>query len=220
MADENYSWRDPRPLGGAVVVWEYVYLAATLASLAMVVLEFQALGGHSPQATVVGSGRVDLDMLTSVARTAKFAVQVITGVLFLKWIYRVTANARTLYPEMRAKPGWAVGWYFVPIAFLWKPFEYFKETWEVSHNPSSPAQVSTPGLLRWWWGLWLVSIITDNISGRLSMMDNSASMMRASDAFEIASHVFTLPLILVVVRILRRLSEQQGAGRSSAEVFA
>lgn len=111
---------------------------------------------------------------------------------------------------MKAKPGWSIGWYFIPVAFLWKPFEYFKEAWEVSHNPTSPAQVDTPGILRWWWGLWLLSIIASNISGQLSVrFANDRGMMLASDVFEMISDGLTVPLILIVVRMIGRLSEQQ-----------
>jgi hypothetical protein len=224
MSEANgYAFRDPRPLGGAVVVWEYLYLAATIANLVGVGLEFQNLAGRSPAAL---PGPMDalqtVALVSMVTRLASVAVYLVAAFLFLKWVYRIVANARTLRPGMRATPGWAVGWFFVPIAFLWKPFEYFKEAWEVSHNPASPAQVFTPAILRWWWGLWLAAAITGNISGRLAFMDDSAGMQAASDVFEMLSDALTVPLILIITRIVRRLSARQYETHQngSAAVFA
>ena len=60
-----------------------------------------------------------------------------TGILVLTWIHRANHNARQLgADDMRFTPGWAVGWYFVPIAWFWKPYQAMKEIWLASANPS------------------------------------------------------------------------------------
>lgn len=205
-----FNLRDPKPLGGAVVVWLYVYLMSVIANLAMVALEFEQLGGQSPAAAfTAGPGALRIEMMAGLTRGAEGLLFLVSGFLFLKWVYRVVANARTLNPAMRFTPGWAVGWYFVPLACWFKPFEYFKAAWEVSHNPASPAQVYTPSVLRWWWGLWIASSIAGNISFRLSMMDSSAGMQQASDVFEMLSDGLSIPLTLILVGIVRRLSDRQ-----------
>ena len=56
-----------------------------------------------------------------------------TGIVFLMWIHRANRNARGLGAEgMTFTPGWSVGWYFIPIANLWKPFQAMKEIWQAS----------------------------------------------------------------------------------------
>lgn len=210
-----YAFRDPRPLGGAVVVWEYIYLVAVTANVVGLFLEFQAYGQ--------GALPLNIESLTAITRLASFGLYLICAFLFLKWTYRATANARTLRPSMRATPGWAIGWYLVPIAFLWKPFEYFKETWEVSHNPTSPAQVDTPGILRWWWAFWLISSIASNIGGQLALRFGSdPGVAQVSDGFELASEALTVPLIFIVVRLVRTLSAKQYEAHTSgsASVFS
>ena len=217
-----YTFRDPRPLGGAVVALMYVHLVATVANLAMVGIEAQALISGASGGVDGGTGVANIDLMAAVTRLASVALYATSGFLFLKWTYRVVANARLLNPAMKAKPGWAIGWYFVPIAFLWKPFSYFKETWGVSHNPASPAMVFTPAILRWWWGLWLVSVMSSNIAGRLSFMGTDQGLLIASDVFEMISDGVGIPLILIVVRMVRTLSAKQFETRSagSADVFA
>jgi len=222
MADAHV-YRDPRPLAGTVVVFMWVFLVATVVSLFAVVFETLHLTGAMPSNPVPDSGGLTLaELIASFTRLGSFVLYVVTGVLCLRWFYRVTANARTFNPGMKAKPGWAVGWFFVPIAFLWKPFEYFSETWRVSHQPAAPAGVDTPGLLRWWWGLWLTMLIADNVSGRLSMMGGPDTMV-VSNVFELLADAVTIPLTLLVIRILRALSAQQAHTHDlgdQASVFA
>ncbi len=223
MADATaYTFRDPRPLAGAVVAWMYIYLIATVANLAMVGIEAEAFISGAAGSPDGGTGNDNIDLLAVVTRLASVVLYATSGFLFLKWTYRIVANARLLNPAMKAKPGWAIGWYFVPIAFLWKPFGYFKEAWGVSHNPTSPAMVYTPAILRWWWGLWLVSIMASNISGRLSFMGTDPGLLIASDVFEMISDGVGIPLILIVVRLVKTLSDKQFEARSagSADVFA
>ena len=60
---------------------------------------------------------------------------IVTGTTFLLWIYRSNKNLRALSGEsMTFTPGWSVGWYFIPIVCLWKPYQVMKEIWNVSHK--------------------------------------------------------------------------------------
>lgn len=61
-------------------------------------------------------------------------VYIITSVLFLRWVYVSNRNARALgASDMQHSPGWSVGWYFIPIATLWKPYQAMKEIYKASH---------------------------------------------------------------------------------------
>ena len=61
-------------------------------------------------------------------------------------------------PGLRFTPGWAVGWYFVPIANLWKPYQAMKEIWRASKNPGNWQAETTSGFLGWWWFWWIISV--------------------------------------------------------------
>ena len=64
-------------------------------------------------------------------------------------------------------PGWAVGWYFIPIANLWKPYNVTSEIWLSTHYPDQPYE-STPKTFPIWWGTWIISNIVSNVSTRMS----------------------------------------------------
>jgi hypothetical protein len=217
----GFQFRDPKPLAGVVVAGLYLYLASVVANLAAVAIELHALstshagvyGGLLPGETI--------DLVAAVTRLATFGIYVIAGFMVLKWTYRVVANARVMSHGlgMTATPGWAIGWYFIPVANLWKPFEAVEQTWKVSHQPGAPSSVETPTLLRWWWALWLVSGIMGNLSGRLAMMEGP-DLMLASDVAEMISDGAAIPLTLLLIRIVRAITEQQLTRKNVAEVFA
>src|SRR5207245_6095156 len=88
-----------------------------------------------------------------------------TGVPFLMWIYRGNLNVRALGAEgMTFTPGWSVGWYFVPIAHLWKPYQAMKEIWKATQNPHAWATQEVGPVVIRWWTLWLLS----NILGKMA----------------------------------------------------
>lgn len=217
-ADSTYRFTDPKPLARAVVAWMWVYVVSAALNVVGVGMEVQALSRISPatpldlETSVTGDPMLDLIALGT--RLLSFALYVVAGFLFLKWTYRVVKNARVMSGgAMNAKPGWAIGWYFVPIAFLWKPVEYLRETWRVSMNPSSPASVTVPGMFAAWWACWLISAISGNIAGRIGWAAQDVGTNMVSDILEMASDLFIIPAAFFLVKIVRELSERQFDGR-------
>ena len=61
------------------------------------------------------------------------------AVLFCMWVYRANKNARALGAQrMEFTPGWCAGWFFVPIANLFKPFQAVREIYQAS-DPDADA---------------------------------------------------------------------------------
>jgi len=59
-----------------------------------------------------------------------FLLAIFLGVIFLRWIYRTNKNLHVLSSEhMTFSPGWSLGWYFIPVANLFKPYQAMKEIW-------------------------------------------------------------------------------------------
>jgi hypothetical protein len=112
---------------------------------------------------------------------------------------------------MSISPPWAVGWYFVPIAFLWKPFQALRETWQVSAAPLAWVSVPVPNLLRWWWGLWLSDSILGNVSVRLSIGFKTVEGQLLSDVASMAQHAVAVGETLALMLIVQRLAGMQVA---------
>jgi ABC-type multidrug transport system fused ATPase/permease subunit len=142
------------------------------------------------------------------AAIAYIASLVVNLVLFLMWVHRTNRNAQALSAGMDVRPGWAVGWFFIPFASLYKPFQGLDQTWRVSIDPSRWRGLDTPTLLRWWWGFHL----TSNIAGSMSNIvgkSEGAVFLALSTAIAIMSFIAGFIASALAIRMIKRLTATQ-----------
>ena len=126
-----------------------------------------------------------------------------------RWIFRAAWNLRHLGAKrLEYTPGWSVGWYFVPFANLVMPFRAMREIWLASHEPTRWRETSV-GTLTLWWTLWLAANILGNISLRMSMGAETLEEMIRAEWIGVGLCVFSIPLSLVFMGIVRRVREAQ-----------
>jgi hypothetical protein len=147
----------------------------------------------------------------------QFCVYIITAVLFLRWIYFANSNARALGASgMRFTPGWSIGWYFIPVATLWKPYQAMKEIWQTSADARNWLNAAVPALLPAWWTLWLLSNFLGQASLRISLRANDPDKLMASAVVSLISNALDIPLGLVALRLVKTIwqgqKRQAGAG--------
>ena len=147
------------------------------------------------------------DVWTAVTLT----VWICTSILVLAWIHRANYNARRLgASDMIFTPGWAVGWYFVPVAWFWKPYQAMKEIWRVSASPSDWRDEGGSGLLGWWWALWIVPFWGLGVGSQLAIQGMEETQAeRLEGMFGFAMEVFDIPLALVMLVIIGRVYHMQ-----------
>jgi hypothetical protein len=211
-----YEFHDPSGRGRLASIAVLVWLAADLASACGSLMIIAALGGLGASSVAPETA----DSVAGMSSIALLAATLITMVLVSRWIMRVNANAHSFSDSMSITPGWNVGWFFVPIATFWKPFQGLRETWQASTDPHDPLSVPVPAVMRWWWGLWLVTSILGNISFRLSLGATTADTLIAASWIEVLSFAIDVPLAVVLIAMIRRFDELQKRGPDYAETFA
>jgi Domain of unknown function (DUF4328) len=159
------------------------------------------------------------DRISLITSVPALVTTLITAVLVSRWIMRVNANAQLVSDHVTITPAWNIGWFFVPIATLWKPFEGVRQSWQASVDPADPGNVPVPNLMRWWWGLWLASSIIGNISFRLSLDGNRDTLVMAS-WLNAAVILVDIPLAWALIQMMQRFSEVQREARDPSGVFA
>lgn len=134
----------------------------------------------------------------------------VSGILILRWIYSANHNSRQLGAEkMDFSPGWAVGWYFVPIANLWKPYQAMKEIWQTSHHLQNWSTSRVPPLLFVWWLLWLFSGLFSNIALRKLNESSAIDEFITMSYFQMADAVVNGILILVFLKVVSAIQTAQ-----------
>jgi len=137
-------------------------------------------------------------------------IVIVTGIIFLMWIHRANRNARGLGAEgMTFTPGWSVGWYFIPIANLWKPYQAMKQIWQASADPAAWQSQKPPALLSNWWALWIFSNVLSNLSFRMTFRAHSNSEMLAGEIITLISDLVDIPLCLIAMRLVREIIRLQ-----------
>lgn len=208
---------DFSPLSGrarlaTVVCWLYAGLSAIC-----VVLElFEAQGAINLESP-------DLTALEMAAATVYlgYSIAFICSVILIgMWIHRAHARLHAAGIEgLEFSPGWAVGWFFVPIANLLKPFQAMKELYNTSVNDEDRFNADAPAILTGWWATWIVSNIVSNIAFRMQGNDDPGLM--ASGLYLSAVGTFvSIPCALLLARIVRQVTDAQESGRMVREVFA
>ena len=127
-----------------------------------------------------GSGSTGRSSAPSTQRTGALTLLslltlFVAGVAFCLFMPRANRNARAFGSLMSNTPGWAAGWFFVPVAGLWKPYYAMKEIWQGS-NPDPTVHAigagSGPAGPLWWWMFlicsfsgWIVAQSTKAVHG-------------------------------------------------------
>lgn len=134
------------------------------------------------------------------------------------WIYRSTANANALYPtNAQITAGWAVGWFFVPIAHLFKPYQALSQTYRKSHR-----MAETDPMARWFaifWAAWIISSIVDQIANR--MFDGDLTRYaQSNNLMTFISSFLGLYTTVMLMRFIRVVDSAQSEGTGIEDVFA
>lgn len=101
-----------------------------------------------------------------------------------RWFY-VAAKINHLsgIEGLKIKPGWAVGWYVIPIANFFMPYLSLKETYKASFGGLDWSQLRTSWYLPLWWVTWLAFIL---VMPRLESAFSSSWTLPETHAFGIA----------------------------------
>jgi hypothetical protein len=210
VADASHEYVDPERLG-RLVRWSLIALIVVSAvSAVSTAFEYLMLARMNSEGAFPGMEEAAQasDTRQTVAARLFLVTFTASGFLVLRWIWRSNKNLHATGAKMEFTPGWAVGWYFIPFAHLWKPYQVMREIW---NRTASGGDSESQTLLRCWWAAWLISIFSDNISFRLSMSEELGPLIGSSitsmmgSVGLIAAAVFLLPIVARVTKNQREL---------------
>jgi len=155
--------------------------------------------------------------------TLTVPVRLTCGVLFLVWIYLANKNVRALGARgMEHTPGWCVGWFFVPIANLYMPYQAIREVYQAS-DPEADA-LSWPSSrvsseIGQWWSLVILCGVLGIVQLRLSLSsDRNVLALWAWLGFCLEVLVILRDVLAIrVVRDIHRRQKRKKANTLQAE---
>jgi hypothetical protein len=168
-----------------------------------------------PGAIAFGLGYLCVGLFT-------IAAYITTAVLFCVWVNRANKNARAIGAEgMTFTPGWCVGWFFIPIANLFKPYQAVKEVLLASDPGASATDWRyrpVPSFLGGWWAAWLIANFIGQVEFRMSLSGNADLVTTSSWLGIISAVVGVIAALLAraVVKTTHQRQEQKAAQPASS----
>lgn len=161
---------------------------------------------------------VELDVpsvLGVLVSLAYIAILLISIIMVCMWIYRAHANLRAAgVTGLETSPGWAIGWFFIPILNLFKPFEAMRELWHASHAQTDEAPDKTPRDLIVWWSCYLVGSVLKNVGSRIAAVHEVGFLIDMVSSLILAVSAWFL------LAIVRKVTQAQVDFLGANQTFA
>ena len=157
------------------------------------------------------------DLIQQLIGIIQFSLYIITGIVFLRWIYFSNSNSRSLGASgMQFTPGWAIGYYFVPFLNFYKPYRAMKEIWKTSKDPNNWQSIETPSLIKEWWVLWIINAFLGRILYRFSIRAEEIDEMFLASVIQIGAELVFISLSVIAIKMVSNICEMQKIHISAA----
>ena len=139
---------------------------------------------------------------------------VVSVVFWMMWVHRTYRNLPALGAAgLNYSPGWAVGYYFIPILNLFRPYQVMGETWRASDLRYGGGvewkTLSAPALIGWWWALHLVSSVVSLASFRVGLRYEDPRTLLAVAWVDLGMLAFDSVLLILEIRLVQALTDLQ-----------
>tara|TARA_E500000178_G_C16801604_1_gene652718 strand:+ start:28 stop:642 length:615 start_codon:yes stop_codon:yes gene_type:complete len=151
-----------------------------------------------------------IDQLHVVAFISFLITFILGGIVIFKWIYRSNINAGLLgAKDMKFSPGWSVGWFFIPVVNLWKPFQAMQEIYNASLNPANWKDLGKPKIVLQWWGLWMISNSLNQFNNKKAEKAETISELINVNLLNQAGEILWIILCVTFLSLVKKISKSQ-----------
>lgn len=194
-----YRW-----LRGALIVYAVAYALAGLGSL--------WFAASIPEGYDVQVDMLPAEWLQAAGGLIGIPVYWLCIVLFCVFTFRAMRNLHLWgAPSADMAPGWAVGWYFIPVANLFKPLEGMTQIRDGAREIASQPPVEDTRLGLWWTG-WIAGTILNRVAFRVGggwQANADVSMQSISAALSAVACALLVGAVLAILPVLREITANQ-----------
>ena len=135
---------------------------------------------------------------------------VATVVVWLIWQHRGHANLKAVgVTGLENSPGWAVGWWLIPIANLWKPFQVNRELWKASSDVNDWRSLKTWPVLGWWWTSWISAGVLGRVAAAAREGAETPMELRSADIIDLLSTGVVVASAVLAIMVVRSVLARQ-----------
>lgn len=207
-------FRDPSGLTQLLIGLLIADMAIELAAAAARGFELGVLlaiqrGTFADETSKVAAAKAS-DLAQGLVALPRLTILVATIVVFVKWIVRANFNVRQLGATgLRFAPYWAAGWYFVPFANLWLPYQAMSEIWRASKSPAAWQQCGVGWLPPIWWTLFLLNDFVANFAAMAGHDAKDPEAMAMASAMSVVSDLVSVAAALAALLLVGSVKRMQ-----------
>jgi hypothetical protein len=156
----------------------------------------------------------------------------LAAVVFVAWFFRAYKNLRRLgVQNMRYGDGWAIGSWLIPIFNLVRPKQIANDVWRGSERGVEVGaqwrQVFIPGLVHWWWALFVVQGTLTyfgqrmtasgyNDLGAFGLLGHGFSQIRSGTVVDVLGEIVAIVGLVLAIRMVAEVTERLDEIRGEA----
>jgi len=148
--------------------------------------------------------------LIGVIQICAFAL---TGIVWLVWLYRAYANLRLVGSrKSQFTPGWAVGYWFVPLFNLLRAYQIVVDLWlrsDTGNAADTVASLPRPQLVAAWWTVYLLSGAAGRWSASLFSDAHSASELLTVTNVDMLANGLSIVAAVLAIAVVRGIDQRQ-----------
>ena len=187
-----------------------VYVGLLVLESAACVAVIAALSGPADADLTDAQRMVTSSSLVTMAYSdyAQVAVFILIALLFLRMLYKATQQAKGFaVPFTYVSPGWAVGYWFVPLFNLYRPFEVVKALFKACAQEAGPAVKPAAGeqLLSAWWAMFLIGNIATYALSHSDTDFNSRGGLSSYSEYSIGCNLLVIAGTVLFMLVVKRL---------------
>jgi hypothetical protein len=218
-------WQPPAPVvpffrsGSTLALWARIGIALNmLALLLMIVADAGRVNITSRIISGEGVSLVDAqasDDFVRLSSVLELGTLLLAAVAFSLWIHRATSNGPALGgAQLRFTPGWAVGWFYVPIANLFRPFQVVSEVWRTSDprvgmtTAEQRAAMKVSPLVTAWWTLFVLAALISRYVF-FSIRSDTADSLHGAAIADIVGSVSLIVAGILAVALVGAIDTRQ-----------
>jgi len=189
-------------------------LATAMALVRAIALSTRLVVLDAPEASDFFSRARDADDFVRVTDVILAVIVVAIIPCFIVWCFRAAKNQEALErrPE-RLGPGWAIGGWFIPLANFVIPVLVIQDLWRGSDARIERGDprwriADRSWLIGWWWGLFLVSLLT--FTGTpIDQRELDLAEVRGANLLAVVAMLCFAASAVLAVMVVKRLDARQ-----------
>ena len=187
-----------------------VYLALlALESVACVAVIVALSGPADADLTATQRMLASTSLLTmAYSEYVQVALFIVIALLFLRLFYKAVQRAKGFaVPFTHVSPGWAVGYWFVPVYNLFRPFQMVKALFAACTQEAGPTAKPAAGeqLLSAWWALFLISNAAGWALASSSLDFNTRAGLTSYSEYSIGYNLLVIAAPFLFSLVVKRL---------------